>query len=196
MSDSSRKGKPKLKHNNDDYSLLIDLIMGLSPGQAKSLLAELTPRYTRRMKTRLYNERGEEDPNGKVRLTEYQHKVIRTTFGESFMKKAYQEMTRYIEYLEKHSDSNPACKSKYKAYMSKTHNHYIGNEDGWVFQKCKHLIFADRPKIALNPYLIDDLHTAREYIRTVPKELVSSSMDVKMLIMKFPELAAEVKDDE
>lgn len=190
-----KKGEKKLKHGNDDYSLLIDLIMGLSPCQAKTLLAELSPRYNRRMKTRLYNENGEEDANGKVRLTEYQHKVIRTTFGESFMKKAYQEMTRYMEYLERNSDSDPSCKSKFKLYMSKTHNAYIAKEDGWVFQKCKHLIFADRPKIAVNPYLIDDLHTAREYIRSIPKELICNSMDVKMLIMKFPELATEVRNE-
>lgn len=187
-----KKGQTKLKRNLDDYTLLIDLIMSLSPLQAKNLLSELLPRYTKRMRTRTYNEEGELDPNGKVRLTEYQYKAIRTNFGDTYLKKAFTEMSNYIKYLEKNVNNDSKCKVKLKQLNSKTHNAYIGQEDGWVFQKCKNLIFYDRPKVQINPYLIDDLNTAREYIKSIPKNLIDESMDIKLLIMKFPELKDEI----
>ena len=47
----------------------------------------------------------------------------------------------------------------------------------------------DRPKINVNPYMIDDFATAREYIKNIPLAIRNTALDVQMLIMKFPELS-------
>ena len=43
-------------------------------------------------------------------------------------------------------------------------------------------------KLNINPYTIEDINTAREYIKHIPKEIRATAMDVQLLIMKFPEL--------
>ena len=97
----------KAPHGLDIYEQIIDLVMTLTPLQAKNLYVELCPRYNKRMHTKKYNENGDLDPeNGKVRLTEYQYKAIRTRFGDTFMRRAFAEITRYIEYLEANQDTN------------------------------------------------------------------------------------------
>ena len=93
--------KSKLRHGLDIYTMLIDIIMDLSPLQAENLYTELLARYTRRSRTKLYNENGEEDPNGKIRLLPLQYKAIRTKFGDSYMKKACSE---FINALRPKSD--------------------------------------------------------------------------------------------
>lgn len=180
----------KNRHGNDIYDLLINLVFSLSPLQAENLYTELLPRYTRRAKTKLYNEIGELDSNGKIRLTEYQYKAIRTKFGDSYMRKAFTELTRYIKYLEEHQNDDSKYKTKLKALNSKTHNALLATPDGWVYNKCKQYICTERPKLSVNPYLIDDFATAREYIRTIP-EALRHSIDVQSLLLKFPELKDE-----
>lgn len=177
----------KLQHGLSVYEQLVDLIMELTPTQAKNLYSELCPRYNKRMRTILYNERGEEDINGKVRLTSYQHKAIRTKFGDSFMLKAYKEVTDYVIFLENMQDGSGKYRSKLQEMNKKTHNHIIAHEDGWVYNKCKQYICTERPKIPVNPYLIEDFATAKEYIRTVPPTM-RDSMDIQLLMQKFPEL--------
>ena len=177
----------KNRHGLDIYDLLIGLVLSLSVTQAERLYTELLPRYSKRAKTKLYNVEGVESPDGKVRLTEYQYKAIRTKYGETFMRQAFKEMTRYINYLEEHQDTCSKYKSKLRDLNSKTHNAIIGEKDGWVYEKCKAFICTDRPPVAMNPYLIDDFPTAREYIRNIP-EALRQSMDVQALINKFPEL--------
>lgn len=179
----------KQPHGLDIYDLLIDLIFNLSPNQAERLYTELLPRYTRRAKTRLYNEEGEEDTNGKIRLLPYQYKAIRTKFGDTYMKRAFTELTRYIEYLEANQDTDSKYKQKLKEYNSKTHSNIL--TEGWVYHKCKGYIIDERPKVSVNPYVIQDLPTAREYIKGIPKEIRANAIDVQMLLMKFPELACE-----
>ena len=111
----------KMKHGLQIYDLLIDIIMNLSQTQAENLYSELLPRYTRRARTTLYNQMGEEDKNGKVRLLPNQYKSIRTRFGDTYITKAFTELTNYIEFLEKNQD-NTKYKAKLKDYNSKTHN--------------------------------------------------------------------------
>lgn len=175
----------KRPHGLQIYDLLIDIIMNLSQKQAETLYSELLPRYTRRARTTLYNSNGEEDKNGRVRLLPSQYKSIRTKFGDSYIIKAFTELSNYIEFLEKNQD-NTKYKSKLKDYNSKTHNLLL--TEGWVYEKCKQYIITERPKINVNPYMIDDFHTAVEYIKNIPEEIRDSALDVQMLIMKFPEL--------
>ena len=78
-------------------------------------------------------------------------------------------------------------KQKLKDDNSKTHNLLL--TDGWVYEKCKQYIVKDRPKINVNPYMIDDFATAREYIKNIPPAIRNTALDVQMLIMKFPELS-------
>lgn len=178
---------------NDSYDLLIDLIMNLSPGQADVLYKELLPRYTKRGRVKLYNAEGEEDTNGKVRLMPLQYKAIRTKYGDTYMVKAFRELTNYITFLEEHQNDRSDYKQKLKRINNGTHNAIVGHPDGWVYQKCKAFICADRPKqININPYLIDDISTAREYISMIPKDTWNDSMDVQSLLMRFPTLATEV----
>ena len=96
----------KINHGLDIYDLLIDLVMNLSPLQAKKLYSELGVRYNKRARTKLYNKDGELDENGKVRLTEYQYKAIRTKFGDSYVKKAFNELTNYIIFLENNQETS------------------------------------------------------------------------------------------
>lgn len=175
----------KLPHGLKIWDLLVDLIMGLSPLQAEKLYAELLPRYSRRAKTKLYNADGDEDSEkGKIRLTAIQYKAIRTKYGDTFMHKAFGELTNYIEFMERNPDR---YKTQLKKYNSGTHNLFF-QPDGWVYEKCKQYIVKDRPKINVNPYLIDDINTAREYIKCIPKQVRAQSLDVQMLLQKFPEL--------
>lgn len=176
----------KISHGVSTQDLLIGLILDLSPKQCEKLYTELLPRYSTRAKTHLYNEQGEEDPNGKIRLTPYQYKAIRTKFGDSFIKKAFTELTSYIKYLEDNQETNSNYKSKLRDYNSKTHANII--EKGWIYDKCKQYICHDRPQVAIDPYNIGDLETAKEYIKSIHPSLRETAMDVKLLIMKFPEL--------
>lgn len=176
----------KTKHGLEIYDLLIELIISLSPKQAEKLYSELLPKYTRRAKTNLYNEEGEEDKeHGKVRLLSSQYKTLRVKFGDSFIKKSFTELSNYIKFLEENQDV-PKYKSKLKDYNSKTHNLLLTK--GWVYEKCKAYIVKDRPKLNINPYEIDDFAIAKEYIRNIPEAMRATALDVQMLLQKFPEL--------
>lgn len=176
----------KIDRGLDIYDLLIDLVMNLTPLQAKNLYIELSARYLKRARTKLYNIDGELDPKGKIRLTEYQYKTLRTDYGDTYIKRAFSELYKYIEFLEQHQDE-AKYRAKLKDYNSKTHINLL-NDRGWVYEKCKCFICKDRIKIAINPYTIEDFNTAVEYIKSIPKEVRDTAFDVKLLIMKFPEL--------
>lgn len=182
----------KLDRGNTIYDLLIDLIMNLSPYQADRLYGELLPKYTKRSKVHLYNAEGVEDKdNGKVRLMPLQYQTIRMQFGDTYVTKAFTELTNYIKFLEDNIDSAD-YKSKLNRYVKGTHNEVLTR--GWVFEKCKNYIIKDRPKINLNPYEIEDFNTAKTYIEHIPLELRRTALDVKMLIIKFPELASYLQE--
>lgn len=179
-------------HGNDVYTMLIGIIMSLTPRQADALYSELLPRYTKRAKTHLYNAQGEEDSQGLVRLLPSQYQSIRTKFGDTYVKKAFTELTSYIEFLKAHTDI-PKYKSKLKQINSGTHNMLLAEGNGWVYNKCKAYIVKDRPKININPFLIDDLETARAYIESLPANL-KDSMDVRSLLERFPQLVEEFNE--
>jgi len=184
----------KIKMGNDIYDLLIALILDLSPNQAQRLYSELLPRYSRKAKVKLYNADGEPDPeHGKVRLMESQYKAIRTKFGDTYIKKAFKELTSYIEYMEAHQDET-VYKQKLRQYNSKSHNILL-TED-WVYEKCKGYIVKERPKLSINPFMIEDYNTAKEYVLSINKSLWDSAMDIKMLFLKFPTLKDEVSQED
>lgn len=179
----------KNPHGLDIYTMLIDIIMKLTPLQAESLYSDLMARYNKSGRVTRYNVDGEEDrENGRVRLMPFQYKTLRTKFGDTFIKRAFKELTNYIEYIEKHTEDHPDFKRKARLYNTGTHNKYL-KEDGWVYEKCKQYICTDRAsQIKINPFLIEDFEVAKEYIRNIPKEMRNTAMDVKMLLLKFPEL--------
>lgn len=177
----------KNPHGLRIYDLLLDIIMDLSPYQAEQLYSELLARYKKRSRVKLYNKEGIEDREGKVRLMELQYKAIRTNFGDTFITRAFTELTNYIEYLENNLDAAPNNKQKLRKYKSGTHNNILTS--GWVYEKCKQYIIKDRPPVInVNPFEIEDFNTAKKYIESIPKALRENAMDVKMLLMKFPEL--------
>ena len=178
----------KNPHGNCIYDMLIDIIIGLSPFQAENLYSELLPRYSKRAKTRLYDESGEENPKeGRVRLLPLQYKALRTNYGDSYIRKSFTELTNYIKYLENNLDYGDN-KQKLRRYNSKTHNILLTS--GWVYNKCKQYIVKEPANINVNPYLIDDFATAKKYIQHIPVEM-RESFDVQTLIQKFPELSDE-----
>lgn len=182
----------KRKDGNSTMDLLLDLIFSLSPLQIEKLYKELLPRYTTRGPVKLYDVNGEENPNGKVRLMPCQYRSIRTKFGDTFVRKTFTRLTEYITFLEENVESHPDYKKKLKTLKTGTHNAIIAHPDGWLYQSYKAFICADRPKqINVNPYLIDDIGTAREYIKMIPRDMWNDSMDVKSLLLKFPTLATE-----
>ncbi|MCM1324111.1 MAG: hypothetical protein NC218_08110 [Acetobacter sp.] len=184
--------RKKLRMGNDTYDLLIDLIMNLSPIQAEGLYKELLPRYTTRGRVRLYNAQGEEDKNGRIRLVPYQYRAIRTKYGDTYVHKAFKELSDYIQFLEEHQNNDSKYKAKLNQINKGTHNALIGHPNGWVYRKCKSFICHDRPKqVNVNPYLIDDIATAREYLLMIPRDTWNDSMDVQSLLMRFPTLATE-----
>lgn len=179
-------------HGNDIYSMIIDIVMDLSPNQAENLYAYLLPRYTKRAKTKLYNADGEEDNNGKIRLLPSQYQAIRTKYGDTYMRRAFKELTNYILFLEKNQDI-PKYKQKLKKYESETHNMILASDGGWVYRKCKNYAVSDRVPININPFLIDDLNTARKYIESIPQNL-RDMPDVQSLLLRFPQLVDEFND--
>ena len=126
------------------------------------------------------------DVKGKVRLLPNQYRTLRVKYGDTYIKRAFTELTNYIEFLEKNQDI-PKYKTKLKDYMSKTHNLIL--DSGWVYEKCKQWKTSAQVKLNVNPYEIDDFHTAKEYIKNIPKDIRDNALDVQMLIMKFPELS-------
>lgn len=181
----------KLVHGNSSYDLLVDLIFKLSPYQADRLYSELKPRYSKRHKTHIYNSDGLEDKeNGKVRLMESQYKSLRVEYGDTYIKRAFTELTNYITFLEQNLDKDSSYKTKLAKLNKGTHNLLL--TEGWVHNKCKQWIVKDRPQVLnLNPYMIEDFGTAREYIKSIPKEMREYAMDVQSLLLKFPELKGE-----
>lgn len=178
----------KIVQGNDIYDLLIDIIFSLSPKQATALAKELVVRYTSRGRIKRYNAKGELDPEGLIRLLPFQYKQLRTKFGDSYIKKAFTELSNYIEWLQEHIDDKQGNRQKLTRLSQGTHMYLLGEGEGWVYMKCKSYICKERPRLNLNPYLIDDLPTAREYVRSLPEEL-RDSIDVKALYKKFPQLA-------
>lgn len=178
----------KQQQGNDIYDLTINLILNLSPKQCLKVYNELQPRYARQKGTILYNEFGEENKEGKVRLTRYQYKALRTKFGDSYIKKSFEELTRYITFLEEHYEEKPEFKSQLKKYKSGTHN--LELTEGWVWKKCKQYICDEPPALNINPFTIEDYATAKEYIKSIPEDM-RHCLDVKALLMKFPQLASE-----
>lgn len=179
-------------HGNDIYSMIIDIVMDLSPNQAESLYAYLLPRYTTRARSKLYNADGEEDKNGKIRLLPSQYQAIRTKYGDNYMHKAFRELTNYILFLEKNQDI-PKYKQKLKKLEKETHNMILASDGGWVYRKCKSYAVSDRVPINVNPFLIDDLNTARLYIQSLPANL-KDMPDVQSLLLRFPQLVDEFND--
>ena len=180
-----------LKHGNDIYTMLIDIIMDLTPRQAEWLYSDLIGRYTKRGRIKRYNENGDEDKQGKIRLLPNQYNAIRTKFGDSYVKKAFLELTNYIKFLEKNASSSSKYAQKLQKLNSESHNRLIADKDGWVYRKCRDYICAERPRLNLNPFLIDDFATAKEYISNIPKEVRDTSLDVQALLLRFPELACD-----
>ena len=179
-------------HGNDIYSMIIDIVMNLSPNQAEGLYAYLLPRYTTRARSKLYNAEGEEDKNGKIRLLPSQYQAIRTKYGDNYMHKAFRELTNYILFLEKNQDI-PKYKQKLKKLEKETHNMILASDGGWVYRKCKSYAVSDRVPINVNPFLIDDLNTARLYIQSLPANL-KDMPDVQSLLLRFPQLVDEFND--
>lgn len=177
----------KLPQGNDIYDLLIHLILELSPQQASLLYKEILPRYSKkhRSKTKIYNRLGVEDANGKIRLTEFQWRAIKTSCGMEFVGRAFGTLTDYIEYLEAHVDE-PGNKAKLKNYMGRTHNKEL-TKGGWAYEKCKRWISKETPKINVNPYLIEDFVTAKKYVLSLSPDLWDCA-DVQYLLLKFPTL--------
>lgn len=179
-------------HGNDIYSMIIDIVMDLSPNQAEGLYAYLLPRYTTRARSKLYNADGEEDKNGKIRLLPSQYQAIRTKYGDNYMHKAFRELTNYILFLEKNQDI-PKYKQKLKKLEKETHNMILASDGGWVYRKCKSYVVSDRVPVNVNPFLIDDLNTARLYIQSLPANL-RDMPDVQSLLLRFPQLVDEFND--
>lgn len=179
-------------HGNDIYSMIIDIVMDLSPNQAEGLYAYLLPRYTTRARSKLYNADGEEDKNGKIRLLPSQYQAIRTKYGDNYMHKAFRELTNYILFLEKNQDI-PKYKQKLKKLEKETHNMILASDGGWVYRKCKSYAVSDRVPLNVNPFLIDDLNTARLYIQSLPANL-KDMPDVQSLLLRFPQLVDEFND--
>ena len=177
---------------NDIYSMILEIVFNLSPKQAEGLYAYLLPRYTTRARSKLYNADGEEDVNGKIRLLPSQYQAIRTKYGDNYMHKAFKELTNYILFLEKNQDV-PKYKQKLKKLEKETHNMILASDGGWVYRKCKDYAVSDRVPINVNPFLIDDLNTARKYIESIPANL-RDMPDVQSLLLRFPQLVDEFND--
>jgi hypothetical protein len=179
--------KKSLERGNDNYTMLIDLILSLTPNQVKLLYQELKARFTNRGHTRLYNLEGEIDKEkGKVRLTPYQYQAIRTKYGDNYMKHALKEMTEYLTWLELHQDI-PKYRSQLLKLNSRTHSKEM-DYDGWIYNKCKKYISEVLSEnVKVNPFLIDDISVARKYIESLSPEM-RRMPDVICLLEKFPEL--------
>ena len=183
------------KQGNDIYDLLIGLILELSPNTARRLYNEIKPRYSRnaRNKIKLYNQDGTLDPMGKIRLTEYQYKAMRLKFGDSYIRKAFTELTNYINFLENHQDE-----SKYRSSLTRynTGSHNVLLTEDWVYNKCKQYISKEPPKVSVNPYMIDDYPTAKEYVKNIHPSLWDTALDVRVLFIKFPQLKDDILEED
>lgn len=179
----------KRPHGLDVYTMIIDIVMNLTPLQADNLLTDLLARYNKQGRVSRYNQDGEEDrENGLVRLMPFQYRTLRTRFGDSYIKRAFKELTNYINFLKENAENHPDYKSKLRNYTTGTHNKVL-KEGGWVYEKCKQYACSDRPsQIKINPFLIEDFNTAAEYIKHIPKEMRETAMDVQALLLKYPEL--------
>ena len=180
--------KQSLDMGNDNLTMLIDIILSLTPKQVEKEYLRMRTMYTNKGHTKIYNELGEEDKeNGKIRLTRHQYKTIRTKYGSNYMNKALHTLTEYIKYLELHQDI-----SKYKQKLlelnSRTHSKEL-SYGGWVYEKCKQWVVQqdEIDNLIINPFLIDDYSVAKKYIESLSIEM-RKEPDVLWLVEKFPEL--------
>lgn len=188
--------KESLDHGKDDLTLLIELLMTLTPNQIKNLYADLKHRYSGRAMTKTYNELGEIDKdNGKVRLTKHQYTSLRTKYGDTYMNKALHEMTKYIKYLELHSDES-RYRNKLEQLNKRTHCKEF-EYGGWVYDKCKSFICQQDglEEVRINPFLIDDISVARKYIESLPPSM-RQQPDVLWVAERFPELMELLNNEE
>ena len=108
------------------------------------------------------------------------------------MNKTYKELNKYILFLEKNQDI-PKYKQKLKKLEKETHNMILASHGGWVYRMCKSYAVSDRVPVNVNPFLIDDLNTARLYIQSLPANL-RDMPDVQSLLLRFPQLVDEFND--
>ena len=179
--------KQSLDRGNDNYTMLIDIILNLSPKQAEKLYQELKIRYTTRGHTKLYTPEGIEDKEkGLVRLTKHQYSTLRLKYGDSYIKQAILEMEKYIKFLKQHEDV-AKYRTKLMDLNSRTHSKEL-DHGGWVYEKCKGYINVNiEPQMPVNPFLINDISVARKYIESLSEEM-RKMPDVIWLLEKFPEL--------
>ncbi|MBP5597580.1 MAG: hypothetical protein J6Y02_19570 [Pseudobutyrivibrio sp.] len=182
--------KKSMDHGNDTFSMVLDIIAGLTAKQLENEYIRLRTRYTNKGHTKLYNVEGEEDKdNGKVRLTRYQFKALSMKYGNAYMKKALQELTNYIIFMEEHPDyvSKKGKTSKQILDDLNTRTHTKELDGGWVFDKLKKYISSVDTQIIVNPFTINDVSVAKRYIESLSSEM-RKMPDVMWLVEKFPEL--------
>lgn len=174
---------------NDNYTLLIDLILNLTPKQVKLLYTELRDRYTNRGHTKIYNVLGEIDKeHGRIRLTEFQYKNLRVKYGDTYMNRALQVLDDYIQYLEQHQDESK-YRNKLIELKGRTHNKEL-SYGGWVYKKCQGYICKQPEENVVqpvNPFLIEDITVAKKYIEGLSPAM-RRMPDVQLLLTKFPTL--------
>jgi len=185
--------KIDLDRGNDNYSMLIDLIMTLSPAQARKEYEALKIKYSKRARVKIYNELGQEDKeNGKIRLTEHQYKSLRVKYGDTYVNKAFTRLTEYIKWLEENPDyigkDGKSGRYKLTELNKRSHNKEL-SYGGWVYRELKHLICVQNglEDIVINPFLIEDYSVARKYVESLSPEM-RKMPDVIWLVEKFPEL--------
>lgn len=178
--------KKSLDRDNDVYSLLLGIILDLSPNQAEAEYKYLRDKYTNRGRTKTYNSNGDIDKeNGKVRLTPFQFRGLQTKYGDVYVRRAIAEMEEYIRFLELHQDVGK-YRNKLNELLKRTHAKEL-DYGGWVYEKCKRFINASDTKININPFDINDISVARKYIENLSMEM-RKMPDVQMLVLRFPEL--------
>lgn len=177
---------------NDNYTMLIDLIMTLTPNQVKKEYERMKITYSKRAKRKHYNELGQEDEEGKIILTEHQYKSIRVKYGDTYIYHAFKRLTDYIKWLEEHPDhigkDGKRGITKLNALNKRTHDKEL-SYGGWVYDEMKNYICVqdDLKDVIINPFLINDYDVAKKYIECLSPEM-RKQPDVIWLVEKFPEL--------
>lgn len=175
------------KDNLSDKEILIAFCSTLSDKNSKIAYQILTERFDiHRAKHLLFNRNGVQvnAPEGKIRLTSNQYKMVLEELGEQIFHRACELLYDYICNLEERvSYGDIVAKQRLKEYNKITHYYRIMR--GWVAQKLEQEFPQRYNDRTLKFEEVSNKKQAMDYINSIPKEYRLNNNEIVFLVTKY-----------
>lgn len=168
--------------------ILIAFCSTLSEKNSKLAYQILTERFdVHRAKHILFNREGVQSPSpqGKVRLTPNQYKMVLEELGEILFHRACELIYDYICRLEERASYNDIIgKQRLKEYQKKTHYYIIMR--GWVAERLEQEFpqtYDTNKTLAFQD--IENKKQAIEYIKQIPNDCRFDNQEIIFLVTQY-----------